>query len=156
MIRLGKLDDLPEITQLLSEFADQYLNEYSVIGNKSLPVYGDKMQERINLLANYWIKDGYMSVAVDKVGKIQGLIGANVNENIWIPGFNVLTAVAWYVRPEYRNSTLSTRLFKQWHKDVDRLVKQGVISLAHVSLPSNNSASLPRGWQILETNWVKG
>ena len=87
------------------------------------PSYKDKY---IRNMITEFCRNGVFIVAEDG-GEIQGLIAGMIQPQIWLPHVNLLVETAFYITPEYRDTSLGARLFKAYTKAGEQLIEQGHI-----------------------------
>jgi len=56
-----------------------------------------------------------------------GLLIALKEPNVWVPKAQELREFVWFVMPKYRNTSLGGRLFLNYCKKGDELIKSGII-----------------------------
>ena len=89
-------------------------------------------------------------------GVIQGMLIAGVDNNPWLPHVKTLKELAWWVEPEYRNTSLGYRILKEYIR-VGKLGREvGAISnFTITTLMESPIRDLERfGWKPIEKNYV--
>lgn len=149
MIRLAKVPDVQQCLVLLMAFARE-----SVLDCSEWTV--EDVNNATDVLYRL-IKDEYLKV-IDLDGEIVGMIGAQREQDPWIRKRKRIRELFWYVKPEYRSSRESARLFKQWQKDSDNWIATGLVQQVSLSTqPGGSNIRLnTRGWQCVEQHWIKG
>jgi len=89
-------------------------------------------------------------------GIIQSVLIAQIHCDPWLPQIRTLREVAWWVEPEYRQSSMAGRLLKEYVKLGKKLKEAGHINNFVLTMLSN-SPDLKlekRGWREVERNYV--
>lgn len=87
----------------------------------------------------------------------RGFIAAFVTNNIWFPKILELNELAWWVKPEYRNGTLGGKLWIEFDRIANKLLKAKRVNVVRVSLteksPQINYEK--RGYKKFESSFFK-
>ena len=146
-IRFAGIKDFDRIMALMINFANA-----APVEDYHNPKYSYRGVQ--NFLTNV-LKAGTIIVGeVD--GEIQGMIIAAVDSNPWLPHIRTLKEMAWWVEPEYRNTSLGYRLLKEYIR-VGKLGQDtGAISnFTITTLMDSPIRDLERfGWRPVEKNYV--
>ena len=89
-------------------------------------------------------------------GVIQGMLIACVDSNPWLPDVKTLKELAWWVEPEYRNTSLGYRILKEYIR-VGKLGQEvGAISnFTITTLMESPIRDMEKfGWRPIEKNYV--
>ena len=146
-IRFAGIDDFDRIMALMINFANAAPVE--VLHN---PRYNRRGVQ--NFLAGI-LKNGTIIVG-EADGVIQGMLIAVIDNNPWLPQVKTLKELAWWVQPEYRNTSLGYRILKEYIR-VGKLGQQtGAISnFTITTLMDSPIRDMERhGWRAIETNYV--
>ena len=158
-IRQGLTKDDDAIIDCLRKFAD-----YQPWGKLKAEAehYND---HHVRKILDAIRKKGIMLVAEDvekrsltKPGDIAGVFMAIVAPDIWLPQLVSLNELVWWVNPEYRETTVGYRLFKEYQKIGEQMVKDKKINNFTMTLLENSPKIdlEKRGWDKVETNYVFG
>jgi GNAT superfamily N-acetyltransferase len=136
--------DKTKIVEMMKKFRDESgFNEYMHLENES---YFD------TLLDNIFAGQGIIFYEENK-----GLLMALVLPSIWCNKTFALHELAWYVMPEYRNTTIGYRLFKAYIEYGKKLkligrIKYFTMTKLDIS-PNFNYAKY--GFHKKDENWVQ-
>lgn len=147
MIRYAKIQDFDNIMQMMINFANA--SPYAPLHD---PQYDDGYIR--NLLVNF-MKDGAIIVG-EKDGKLVGMLIALIQGDNWLPHVKSMRELAWWVEPEYRNSTIGYRLLEKYkHLGVSLQQKGAIQGFTLTNMETSPNFDLEkRGWRRLETNYV--
>ena len=147
MIRYADLKDFDRIMEMMIDFANS--SPYEAHHD---PQYGDTWVRR--LLCKF-MQNGCILLG-EKDDKVQGMLIAVANGDTWLPDVITLKELAWWVEPEYRNTTLGYKLLAEYIKLGKGLTETGKIqgfTLTNmVNSPDFDFES--RGWDKVETNYI--
>ena len=147
MIRQATKYDIPKITEMMREYA----NEAPVETLKD-PV---NQNEQYFSQLIYELISGKGFVLVDN--ELNGMLIALITQNVWCPKVIELKELAWWVKPEYRKGTLGGKLWLEFNKISEELLDSGriniVCSTVMVNSPEINYEK--RGYKKLETTYFK-
>jgi len=146
-IRFADIKDFDRIIALMINFANA-----APVEDYHSPRYNYRGLQ--NFLTSV-LKNGTIIVGeVDDV--IQGMIIAAVDGNPWLPQIKTLKELAWWVEPEYRNTSLGYRLLKEYIRVGELGRSVGAIkNFTITTLTDSPIRDLERfGWRAVETNYV--
>lgn len=113
-----------------------------------------------NLQANYLdtlLNSLFAGLGIVLVEENKGLIIGLINTSVWDKNYRMLHEIAWYVKPEYRNTPVGYRLLKEFIKKGDELKSAGRVSATIMgrimSSPKINYGKF--GFTKLEESWIK-
>jgi hypothetical protein len=147
MVRFAGLKDFDRIMEMMINFA----NSAPVTAYHN-PQYNDRGVR--NYLAQV-LSNGCIIVG-EADGHIQGMLLAQVCSDPWLPHIKTLKELAWWVEPEYRNTTLGYKLLKKYVETGKHMQSTGIIN----NFVLTNMTTSPdfdlgkRGWRAIETNYV--
>ena len=144
MIRQATKFDKTEIINMMKQFRSE----------ADLPEYVDAENEEYwNLLLDT-ILVGKGVVFLEE-GK--GLLMALIHPTIWDNRINTMQELAWYVKPEFRNTTVGYRLLKSYIEYGDELKKDGRIKFFSVSkMDTSPDVKYQKfGFRKKDENWIK-
>jgi RimJ/RimL family protein N-acetyltransferase len=148
MIRHADLQDFDRIMEMMISFANAA--PVAALHNP------DYQYRRIQHFLSHILTSGCIILGVDDSDVAQGMLIASIQPDPWLPYVNTLTELAWWVEPEYRNTTMGYRLLKEYTKFGEQLKQQGTIDNFTLTLmsvsPDMNLQK--RGWRAVETNYV--
>lgn len=146
-IRFAGMDDFDRIMALMINFANAAPIE--VLHN---PRYNRRGVQ--NFLAQV-IKNGVIIVG-EVEGEIQGMLIAVIDSSPWLPQVKTLKELAWWVEPEYRNTSLGYRILKEYIRVGERGRQTKAISnFVITTLIDSPIRDMERhGWRAIEKNYV--
>lgn len=128
MIRKAARYDIPMLLDLIREY------------NKEIPINIYKNEELhdekyvTNLLYTIIKARGFILIDDD----FKGMLIAVVIPNIWCPKSNELHELAWWVKPEYRQSSLGGKLWLEFNKEAQKMLDEKRVSVVYTSLMVNS------------------
>lgn len=146
--RFATFQDTPVLIDLLLEFGRE-----ARVGFRSAR---SEDSQRLARMLGAWMRDHYVRVAVEQ-DHIIGMIIAERGSDFWDPERVILQERVWYVKPEYRHSRASARLWSAWQQDSDQYVQNGAVNMVMMSTqgPTTNFDPGRRGWRLIEQTWIK-
>ena len=134
---------------LLKEFAQE-------IGNRDLILENPDVKHIYRILLRCEISTASFVAEHDRT--IQGMILALVSPDIWFPNQFRISELAWFVRPEYRHTTMGARLFHHYEKSAQNQVKSGKIRGCTISKLANSPDFdyEKRGFEFVEATYQQG
>ena len=87
----------------------------------------------------------------------KGFIAAGIVNNFWVPRFYELKELAWWVKPDYRKSTVGGRLWSEFNFRANLMMEQGRVQSVSTSVMSNSPSINyeKRGFQFLEKTYFR-
>jgi GNAT superfamily N-acetyltransferase len=144
MIRQATKYDKTEIIEMMQLFrAEADIEQYRHLDNI---VYWNKLLD--NILAG-------QGIIFLEEGK--GLIMALITHTAWCDRTFQMYELAWYVKPEYRNTTVGYRLLKEYIDYGKQLKEQGRIKLFSIAkmISSPNIKYDKFGFNKLDETWIQ-
>ena len=144
MIRQATKFDKTEIIEMMKQFRQE----------ADLPEYmGEENEEYWNLLLDT-ILVGKGVVFLEE-GK--GLLMALIHPTIWNNKIHTMQELAWYVKPEFRHTTVGYRLLKAYIEYGDELKEDGRIKFFSVSkMDTSPDIKYQKfGFRKKDENWIK-
>jgi GNAT superfamily N-acetyltransferase len=144
MIRQATKFDKTEIIEMMKQFRLE----------ADLPEYiGEENEEYWNLLLDTILVG--KGVVFLKEGK--GLLMALIHPTIWDNRINTMQELAWYVKPEFRHTTVGYRLLKAYIEYGDELKEDGRIKFYSVSkMDTSPDIKYQKfGFRKKDENWIK-
>lgn len=144
MIRQATKYDKTEIIEMMQLFrAEADIEHYRHLDNI---VYWNKLLD--NIIAG-------QGVVFLEQGK--GLLMAIITHTAWCDRTFQMYELAWYVKPEYRNTTVGYRLLKQYVDYGKQLKEQGRIKLFTIAkmISSPNIKYDKFGFNKLDETWIQ-
>ena len=144
MIRKATKYDKPQIIEMMKAFREESnIEQYKHLDNLT---YWNKLLDTI--LAGQgviFIKDG------------KGLIMALITHTAWCDRTFQMYELAWYVKPEFRNTTVGYRLLKQYIDYGKQLKEQGRIKLFTIAkmVTSPDIKYDKFGFKKLDETWIQ-
>lgn len=146
-IRFAGIKDFDRIMSLMINFANAAPIE--ALRNPKYNYRG--VQNFLTMI----LKNGTIIVGeVD--GVIQGMLIAGVDSNPWLPQVKTLKELAWWVEPEYRNTSLGYKILMKYIETGQKIKERGMIEnfvLTNMSISPDFDLAA-RGWRAVETNYV--
>ncbi len=144
MIRKATKYDKTEIIDMMQMFrAEADIEHYKHLDNV---VYWNKLLD--NIIAG-------QGVVFLEQGK--GLLMAIITHTAWCDRTFQMYELAWYVKPEYRNTTIGYRLLKQYIDYGKQLKEQGRIKFFSIAkmISSPNIKYDKFGFNKLDETWIQ-
>jgi N-acetylglutamate synthase-like GNAT family acetyltransferase len=144
MIRQATRHDKTQIIELMKLFRDEAQVDY--VKNLRDETYINKLLDTILAGAGViFIEDGV------------GLIMAIITPTIWCDKTFQMQELAWYVKPEQRNTSVGYRLLKKYIEYGKELKEQGRISLFAIAkmVTSPDIKYGKFGFTKLDENWIQ-
>lgn len=147
MIRHANLKDFDSVMQMMVNFANA-----APVETYHEPDYNYRGVQ--HFLSR--IKSSGCIFVADSNNEIQGMLIAQICTDPWLPEIKILKELAWWVEPQYRNSSTGYKLLKKYVEFGKELQERGVIDkfvlTNMVNSPEFDLAK--RGWREIETNYV--
>jgi len=89
--------------------------------------------------------------------ELKGFLVAIIVNNTWFNKILEMHELAWWVKPEFRNSSVGGKLWIEFNKKADEYLASGRIKAVITSLAAN-SPSIDygkRGYKMLETSYLR-
>lgn len=144
MIRQANKYDTKEIIETMMQFCKESKIEH--LQNLQNTEYWE------NLLNQIYAGKGIIYIEQGK-----GLIMAIISPSIWCNKTFVMHELAWYVKPEYRHTTVGFRLLKAYIDYAKKLKQENRIQAFTVTkmVTSPNIKYDKFGFSKLEENWIQ-
>lgn len=144
MIRQATKQDKSQIIELMKLFrAESNIKQYQNLDNE---IYWNRLLDTILAGAGIiYIEDNV------------GLIMAIITPTIWCDKTLYMQELAWYVKPEYRNTTIGYRLLKKYVDYGNELKAQGRIAMFAIAkmVTSPDIKYGKFGFTKLDENWIQ-
>ncbi len=144
MIRQATKQDKKQIIELMQLFrAESSIEQYKNLNNE---IYWNKLLDTILAGAGIiFIEDGV------------GLIMAIITPTIWCDKTLYMQELAWYVKPEQRNTSIGYRLLKKYVEYGNKLKDEGRISMFAIAkmVTSPDIKYGKFGFTKLDENWIQ-
>jgi N-acetylglutamate synthase-like GNAT family acetyltransferase len=144
MIRQATKQDKKQIIELMQLFrAESGIKQYKNLDNE---IYWNKLLDTILAGAGIiFIEDGV------------GLIMAIITPTIWCDKTLYMQELAWYVKPEQRNTSIGYRLLKKYVEYGNKLKNEGRISMFAIAkmVTSPDIKYGKFGFTKLDENWIQ-
>jgi len=156
MIRSATLQDYDRVMEMMINFAN-----HSPWAPHHDPQYNDHYVR--NLLSSF-IANGCILVAepqpnqLDQTPQLGGMLIATTVSDPWLPHVKTLKELAWWVEPEYRQTSMGYRLLQKYIEVGKKMVTKGYVdgfTLTNMSISPDFDLE-KRGWQKVETNYIYG
>ena len=144
MIRQATKFDKTEITEIMRMFRDE----------ADLPEYLDAEDDAYwNLLLDTML----VGKGVIFLEEGKGLLMAIIHPTIWSNKVYSMQELAWYVKPEFRHTTVGYRLLKAYIEYGEELKKNGRIKFFSVSkMDTSPDVKYQKfGFRKKDENWIK-
>lgn len=144
MIRQANKYDTTEIIQTMLEFCKE--SKIKHLQNLNNTQYWEDLLNQI-----------YAGRGVVFIEQNKGLIMAIISPSIWCNKTYVLHELAWYVKPEYRHTTVGYRLLKAYIDYAEELKKQNRIhAFTMTKMVTSPDIKYEKfGFSKLEENWIQ-
>lgn len=149
MIRTLERSDYAYVAELLKEFAQE-----TGLSDFNLEFYNEHHAYQVLLRCEH---TGVSLVATTGSGEIVGMLLSMRVPDLWLPNIVRLREIAWWVRPEYRGSSLGGRLFIEYCSRADDMLKMGQIAgYTMTKLVSSEDYNYERrGMRLIEATYMK-
>lgn len=145
MIRLACKFDVPACVEMMRQYAKE-----SPIQLLAQEQYHD--EEHIKaILEQLIIGRGF--VLIDD--QMRGMLAAIITPNFWIPRLAEVKEVAWWVHPDHRRGTIGGRLFFEFVKHSEKLLKDKRAEIVCASLMRTSDVQDLPGFKKIESTFVK-
>jgi GNAT superfamily N-acetyltransferase len=144
MIRKATKYDKTQIIEMMKLFkAESNIEQFQEIDNE--PYWNRLLDNIIAGMGVVFIEDG------------KGLIMALISHTAWCDKTFQMYELAWYVKPEYRNTTVGYRLLKQYVDYGKQLKESGRIKLFSIAkmVTSPDVKYNKFGFAKLDENWIQ-
>ena len=144
MIRQANKFDKPAIIEMMLEFcAESGIEQYQGVDNQP---YWNRLLDAM-----------FAGAGVIFYDEGKGLLMALVTPTIWCDKTFQMQEIAWYVRPEWRKTTVGYRLFDAYVKHGKQLKEEGRIKMFSISkLPTTPDLKYDKfGFRKLDENWMQ-
>jgi len=128
-IRRLERSDYSEVRQLLRLFSQE-----APVNSIRTQTYDNEHADQVLLRCE---KGGISLVAEDK-GQCQGCLISLCVPDLWQPRTLWLREIAWYVKQEYRGTSMGARLFMAYKKEAEKDLKAGRFAGYTMSKLSNS------------------
>lgn len=144
MIRQATRQDKPQIIEMMKLFrAEADIVQYRTLDNES---YWNRLLDTILAGAGIvFIEDNV------------GLIMALITHTIWCDKTLYMQELAWYVKPEKRNTSVGYRLLKKYVDHGNQLKQEGRIAMFAIAkmVTSPDVKYAKFGFSKLDENWIQ-
>jgi len=120
MIRHLERADYQQVYEILQRFA----GDSGILALQNRDLYDYTYIKKILLQCE---TTGFSWVSVDNK-KIQGFFLSLIVSDLWVPSTLFLREIAWYVLPEYRNTSAGARLYARYKRNAEYALQNGRIS----------------------------
>ena len=148
-IRPLERSDYEQVLDLLILFAEE-----TGIGDLQYDSYNRDQGRRVLLRCE---RAGVSFVATDTQGEIIGVLISMRVQDIWIPEVIRLREMAWYVKSEYRGTSIGARLFFAYVNSAEKMLESGEITgYTMTKLRSSDDFDYEkRGMRLIEATYLK-
>jgi len=144
MIREATKHDKAQIIEMMKLFrAESKIEQFQEINNE--PYWNRLLDSILAGMGIIYIEDG------------KGLIMALITHTAWCDKTLQMYELAWYVKPEYRNTTIGYRLLKSYVDYGKKLKESGRIKLFSIAkmVTSPDLKYDKFGFSKLDENWIQ-
>lgn len=147
MIRQATKYDIPVLVEMMKKYAAQA----PVPVLREIESHNSTHVEM--LLKQILVGRGF--ILIDDQNR--GFIAALIVPNVWCPKVYELRELAWWVEPEYRNSTIGGRLWHKFDSESQMLLDSGRVSFVCTSIMANSPFIdyTKRGYKPMEATFFK-
>lgn len=144
MIRIANKFDIPQIMEMLRHYQGS-----GVV--KSVPV---ECEETALKILTYIIVGGGLGLVSEKQNKLNGMLLAIKTPYLWDNNKTIMNEVAYWVEPEYRNTTAGYRLLNEYVTQSEKLKDNGKIDSYTISQMEGQNLNYSRfGFKPIEHTW---
>ncbi len=147
MIRYADIKDFDRIVEMMVNFANS-----APIEDYHNPQYNSR---GIRNYLTQVMTNGCLIVG-EADGNIQGMLLAQICSDPWLPQVKTLKELAWWVEPDYRNTSLGYKLLMKYVETGKKLKEKNIINnfiLTNMTVSPDFDLG-KRGWRAIETNYV--
>jgi len=144
MIRQATKHDKTQIIEMMKSFrAESKIEQFQNIDNE--PYWNRLLDSILAGMGVIFIEDG------------KGLLMALITHTAWCDKTYQMYELAWYVKPEYRNTTIGYRLLKTYVDYGKELKASGRIKIFSIAkmVTSPNIKYDKFGFSKLDENWIQ-
>lgn len=147
MIRRATKYDIPILLEMVKQFAKEFPSE--------LARQKEWLDESHIATLLYTMIAGRGFVLIDDGNR--GFLAAIIAPNTWFPKLCELCELAWWVKPEYRNTTIGGKLWITFDQEAELMKAQQRIHYIKTSLTADspNINYEKRGYKRTEIAYVK-
>jgi hypothetical protein len=147
MIRFAGIKDFDRIMAMMINFANS-----APVEDYHNPQYNDR---GVRHYLTSLLQNGCIIVG-EADGELQGMLLAQICSDPWLPHIKMLREIAWWVEPNYRNTTLGYKLFKKYMEVGCKMKEDNLINnFILTSISTSPDFDLgKRGWRAIETNYL--
>lgn len=147
MIRKANKLDIPILLDFMREYAKE----------SPIKILNDLDKHDADYATNLFfsIMAGRGFILVDD--ELNGMIVAIKTPNLWCPKVLELHELAWWVKPEKRNSTLGGKLWCAFKNEANKMLEENKVQLVTVTKMSTSPVLdyEKRGFALLDTRYFK-
>ena len=147
MIRKATRNEIPILVGMMQEYSKQ----------SPVPVLQSVEVHDVDHVGNLFLQmiSGRGFVLIDE--HYRGFLAAIITNNVWCPSVRELHELAWWVKPEYRESTIGGRLWKEFNDRAGQMIKEKRIDFACTSVLANSPLIdyTKRGYQVMEATFFR-
>lgn len=147
MIREATRYDIKELTEMAKCYAKEMP---STLASDDNNFDGSNVEKLF-----FSIISGRGFILIDSDNK--GFLAAIITNNTWFPKILEMHELAWWVKPEFRSSSVGGKLWIEFNKKADELLSSGRIQAVITSLMVNSPKIdyEKRGYKMLEVSYLK-
>ncbi len=147
MIRDAYRHEIPELVEMMRDYSMQ----------SPVPVLRSATAHNSDHVARLFFEliTGRGFVLMDEHQR--GFIAAIVTPNVWCPDVRELHELAWWVKPDHRNSTIGGRLWTEFNRRAGQMLLEKKIDFACTSVLSNSPMIdyTKRDYQIMQATFFR-
>jgi N-acetylglutamate synthase-like GNAT family acetyltransferase len=147
VIRQATKYDMPVLIEMMREYSAQA--PIKAIQKKEAHNEGHVAQLMTMMIAG----KGFVLIDDDN----RGFLAAMVINNFWCPNVVELHEIAWWVKPEHRESTVGGRLWKEFDRMAQEMINDGRVTFACTSVLANSPFIdyTKRGYKLMEATFFR-
>lgn len=142
--------DYEDLCDMMTEFARS-----CGVGDLNRETYDRNYAKHVLLRCE---RTGASFIARNSNNEAVGMILSMRVQELWIPSIIRLRELAWYVREEYRGTTVGARLFAEYKNAAETMMKEGKIT-GFTMTKLHNSDNFDyerRGFKFIEATYMVG
>lgn len=144
MIRTANKFDIPQITEMLRHYQGSGIV-------KNIPVESEETALKI---LTFIIVGGGLGLVSEKQNKLNGMLLAVKNPYLWDNNKTIMSEIAYWVEPEFRNTTIGYRLLSEYVTQCEKLKDNGKIDSYTISQMEGQNLNYSRfGFRPIEHTW---
>lgn len=149
MIRQAtNIEDLSDAVEVVQQFLCETSYSQGATASRNI--------QHIGALVHGIFQQGHIWLAYQDDRPV-GILAAVIEPNMWIPEIHQMREIVWFVRPEYRSTSLGGKMWLKYQEKAEMLLKSGRISgYFTTKMTTTDPINLERrGFRLTEMTYLK-